>query len=131
MAYRSPLVDRGQIQRKVQSTKKVGGRKVPTDSPSLGPMFRVRLQLPNTTERIRNGQSTAVPRPQLMTDRKDRQGNLLEFRISDKILVTSRQLGTALWEVDGEPEVIRKKRRVIGWLLPVAKVDEAAVEKEA
>ena len=130
MAYRSALVDRAFIQRKVQSKKKVGGRYIATDEPTLGSEFRVRLVLPNTMENRRDGRVATNPTPMLMTDRKSKDGALLEFRTSDKIKVVSKQLGTALWEVNGEPEALRKKRKVIGWQLPVSKVDEAPVERE-
>ena len=125
MAYRGALVDRAVIRRKQRQATKVDGRTIFTSQD--GPEFRARLQLPQANEDTRDERTAAVIRPTLMTDRKDSDGDLLDFRTSDRILVTSRQLGTALWEVTGEPEPLRKKRRVIGWVVPINRVDEPVV----
>ena len=126
MAYRGALVDRASIRRKHASATKVDGRTI--FSSQDGPEFRVRLQLPQANEDNRDERTAATIRPTLMTDRKDASGELLEFRTSDRILVTSRQLGTDLWEVTGEPEPLRKKRKVIGWVVPINRVEEPAVD---
>lgn len=125
MAYRGALVDRAVIRRKRGQGRKVDGRTVflPEDSPE----FRARLQLSQANEDTRDERTAAVVRPILMTDRKDSAGDLLEFKMSDRIVVTSRELGTNVWEVTGEPEPLRKKRKVIGWVVPISRVEEPAV----
>ena len=125
MAYRGALVDRAQIRRKQGQGRKVDGRTIFASQD--GPVFRARLQLPQANEDTRDERTAAVIRPTLMTDRKDASGALLDFRVSDRILVTSVQLGTNVWEVTGEPEPLRKKRKVIGWVVPINRVEEPAV----
>lgn len=122
MAYRSALVDKGQILRKAGTGKKVNGYTV--TGVVEGELFKARLQLSSNSETTRDDKTSADVRPILNTDKKDKLGNLLAFRISDRIRVISRELGTDVWEVDGEPEPIRKKRRIIGWILQVHRVEE-------
>lgn len=130
MAYRGALVDRAHILRKRKGTgRKVNGYTVQDEtSPVEGPEFRARLEMNTSIENERDGRTSADPRPSLMTDFRDSDGNPLEFRISDRIRVVSRQLGTAVWEVDGMPDPIRKKRRVIGWDVPIHRVEETVAD---
>jgi hypothetical protein len=48
----------------------------------------------------------------------------VEIRASDEIEVASLELGDALWRVNGDPVPIRKKRRVIGWTVPLSRLNE-------
>lgn len=89
-----------------------------------GPEFKARLQIESASERTRDGVTQTDPRPMLLTAKKDSEGTELDFKPSDRIKVVSKQLGTAIWEVDGEPEPLRKKRTVIGWQLTLHRVEE-------
>ena len=126
MSYRSALVDRGQVLREQASARKVEGSRVFTTEE--GPTFRVRLELNAAPKRKDGGRTATEPRPMLMTDRKDSEGHELRFRSSDRIQVTSRELGEALWEVDGDPKPIRKKKRLVGWELNIKRVNEPPVD---
>lgn len=127
MALRSALVDQGYLHRRTRTVKRVGGRSLYKDNE--GPMFRVRLDLGSAPENVREGRLETVPRPRLLTGKRDSEGNLLEFHSSDVVRVVSAQLGEADWEVDGDPEPLRKRRTVIGWLLNVSRVSEQEPEE--
>lgn len=60
----------------------------------------------------------------LVTGFKDRAGAPISISASDKIEINSRQLGTATYEVVGDPEPIRKKKRVIGYQVPLSRINE-------
>jgi hypothetical protein len=62
--------------------------------------------------------------PQVLVPATDLDGNPLHFRSDLRIDIASAQLGRALWRMAGEPEPIRKRRRVIGYVLLVGKVIE-------
>jgi hypothetical protein len=123
MSLRSALVDRAYQRRQAADTKKVEGRtlRVTTESPPI----RARLEVNPATERAdEGGRVTTEPRPRLMTHHRDEDGNVVEFSNSDRLRVVSKELGEHIWEIDGEPDPIRKKRRVIGWELNLHRVEE-------
>jgi hypothetical protein len=125
MSLGSVLVDRANLIRSEPTEEVIEGSVVFTEGEDAeGPEFRARLQISQSPERTKEGMTQADPRPMLLTERKDLEGNDLDFRTSDKIRVVSKELGTATWEVDGEPEPLRKKRTIIGWQLQIHKVDE-------
>lgn len=95
------------------------------EDPEPGPEFRCRLDLSGTTERTKDGLTQTDPRPKLLTPAKDLDGNELEFLSSDQLKVVSKELGTAIWEVDDDPEPLRKRRTIIGWELTIHRVKEA------
>lgn len=126
------MKDRGRILRKEADAKRVEGRT--KFNPRALPLFRCRLTIQDAAESPEEGGLvTKRPVPQLMTLAKDTERNKLEFRIGDSVEVESRDLGVAeekgwhlvgVFEVEGEPKPIRKKRRVIGWELRLARLDE-------
>jgi hypothetical protein len=61
---------------------------------------------------------------QFMCAMKDSDGNALAIIASDRLEVDSKELGQAIFEVTGDPEPIRKKRRMLGWMGTVTRVDE-------
>lgn len=128
MALGSALKDRGRIVRKEADAKRVEGRT--RFNPRALPWFRCRLTIEDARERSDDGGVMSVRRmPTLLVGARDTQRNLLAFQPDDEIEIESRELGNATFEVDGEPKPLRKKRRVIGWELRLARVTESDFEK--
>jgi hypothetical protein len=61
----------------------------------------------------------------LMTGTKDTEGNLIVISPAERIEVNSKQLGQGIFEVTGESEPIRKKKKVIGHTVTLVQVDES------
>ena len=95
------------------------------EDPKPGPEFRCRLDESGAPERTKEGMTQTDSRPKLLVPRKDIDGNELHIRSSDQIKVVSRELGTAVWEVDEDPAPLRRRRSLIGWELTVHRVQEA------
>ena len=127
MALRSALVDQGYLHRGVKTAKKVGGRSLFKETE--GPMFRVRLDVSATPQSTTDGMIREVISPRLLTGKSDSEGNPLEFKSSDVIRVISGQLGEELWEVQGDPEPLRKRRSLIGWQLNIQRIKEQSPEE--
>jgi hypothetical protein len=97
---------------------------------SVGPLFRCRLTLPQSPESVDEaprGRRRAVRTvPTLMMDRRDSEGNDLVVTTEHRLGIFSKQqFGEGvevLFEVTADPEPIRKKRRVIGWMVTVRQV---------
>lgn len=88
--------------------------------------FRCRLFLTSTTD-TPDPQATrwaSQSAPQVLTPAVDLDGNPLFFRSDLRLDIASTQLGRALWRMAGEPEPLRKRRRIIGYLLVVGRVIE-------
>lgn len=127
MGLRSVLVDRARTVRRAPTPLKVEGRTAFADV--KGEWFRARLDLrgyPQT--RDPGSRAKTIKTPSLMFATKDLVGGAIEVRATDRIEVRSVQLGDATWEVTGSPEPWRKKRLVIGYQVPVRRVDEEQVD---
>jgi len=134
VAYRSPLVDRAWILRKeaAEPGETVEGTVIfnepdpdtPADVPEAK-QFRCRLDLGDAAERSKDGMTQVDPKPLLMCDRVTKDRTPVELRIGDQVKVVSKELGTAVWEVDGRAKPVRKKRRVIGWEVTVHRTEES------
>lgn len=122
MALATGLVDRAYRLRKEASPQKVEGTTVyqSVESPSI----RCRLTLNQAGERTEDGRALTEPTPTLITLVKDTAGGEVDWRPSDRVRVESVALGNDLYMVDGEPEPMRRKRRIIGWSLRLRRVDE-------
>lgn len=71
------------------------------------------------------GARRRVPRNgQFMCAMTDQDGNTLTITAADRLELDSKELGQAIFEVTGDPEPIRKKRRMLGWMGTVVRVDE-------
>lgn len=127
MGLRAALVDRAVRLRKDPTGRRVEGTTIYEEQEAEQPV-RVRLTVQAAGEDLGDGRSVTEPTPTLMVYRKDLGGQPLDWRATDRVRVTSRELGEAIYEVDGEPVPIRKKRRVIGWTLTVKRVEENRVE---
>jgi hypothetical protein len=66
-----------------------------------------------------------VPRTgTIMCGLRDRDGNTLAINASDRLEVNSKELGRAVFEITSDGEPIRKKRRMLGWMANVTRVEE-------
>jgi hypothetical protein len=123
MALGSALVDRGRIVRQATTGVKVEGTTI--FEPEFLPLFKCRLTLNEDVEKDADPRRKRVTREAtLMVNKKDKGHNLVEVRASDRVEVISKQLGTGVWEVTGDPEPLRKRRVVIGWIVGVSRVDD-------
>lgn len=123
MALRGALVDRAYKVDQRGTGRKVDGRTI--FKPAEGTRFRARLSLSaGAPERSAQGETYVEPRPMLLTGIRDDDGNPLSFSNADRIRVVSKELGEDTWDVDSEPEPLRKKRRLIGWQLQLMRVKE-------
>lgn len=88
--------------------------------------FKCRLFLTQSMDQVDPaGMHTSnVSSPQVLTVARDLDGQTLVFQGDFYIEITSAQFGRAVWQMQGEPEPLRKKRRVIGWLLFTQQVIE-------
>lgn len=117
-------VDRGRILRKEPSAVRVEGSTTFTPVPEQ--WFRCRLFLTATTDIPDPQQShwLSTSAPQVIAVTRDLDSEVLAFRSDQRIEIASRELGRAVWRMTGEPEPLRKRHRVIGWLLLVSRVIE-------
>jgi hypothetical protein len=71
-----------------------------------------------------------VPRTgQMMCGLKDQDGNELAINASDRLEVNSRELGQAVFEITSDGEPIRKKKKMLGWMATVTRVEEHPFER--
>lgn len=122
MGFRGALVDRAVRIRKSSTGRRVEGTTIfePNESASI----RVRLDVKAAGEELADGRVLTEPTPVLLVFRRDMDGTSLDWKASDRILVTSAQLGVHEYEVQGEPVPMRRKRRVLGWELTLRRTEE-------
>lgn len=114
MGLRAALVDRGRFVAEEAGAQKVEGTTVL--EPVVSAWFRIRLEPPDDDEAKGPGEGErVVRRANFLADRRDEDGVAVEFAAHDKLEVRSPQLGDAVWEIEGRPTAIRKKRTVIAW----------------
>ena len=61
---------------------------------------------------------------QLLMGVKDTDGEPLKVAPTEKVEVVSKELGSGIYDVTGDPEPLRKKRRVIGYSVTLVRVEE-------
>jgi hypothetical protein len=90
------------------------------------PWFKVRLTLEAAPESDDpQAAHRRVPRPAtLLVGLKDVDHNLVEINADDKLEVDSKQLGRAIYQITGDGQPIRKKRKLIGWQATLTRVEE-------
>lgn len=125
MGLAAVLVDRARTIRK-EAGARVEGRSA--NVTVEGAWFKARLML-DTAEAQESvdtgrGRRATVPRPQLLYGVGDLEGGTVDVFASDQIEVFSVELGSAIWRVTGDPQPIRKKRRVIGWQAGLERLHE-------
>jgi hypothetical protein len=97
--------------------------------PSEEPWFRCRIFLPQGPD-TRGGPAgaprhRAVLAPTLLVGVKDTAGVPLVLKHTDRVEVDSPFQGRAVWQVQAEPEPLRKRRRVIGYQVAVQRLEDA------
>ena len=124
MSLNSALVDRARRLVDTPTPVKVEGT---TQFQTLTyPWFKVRLTLsPAPESDDPQAARRRVPRPAtLLVGRKDADGNPTVINADDRLEVDSKQLGRAIYQVTGDGEPIRKKRKQIGWSATLVRVEE-------
>lgn len=128
MGLRVALVDRAQLRRLATDSRRTGDGRM-LRSPTWGPEIRARLSKNTSGKRREEGRPVTDDRPTLTLYKRDAEGNAVDPRLTDRIRVTSRELGDHTYEIDGEPQPIRKKQRVLGWTLTVKRLVEKPNEE--
>lgn len=124
MGLSSALVDKARRISETATAEKVDGTTIFT--PTTGAWFKARLTLEAAPESddpqggVRRTERTAT----LMYSKRDAAHNAVVVVATDKIEVNSKALGTTVFEVVGDPEPLRKKRRVIGFEVPLSLISE-------
>lgn len=122
MGLRAALVDTAYRIRKSPTGEKVEGTTV--FAPGESEAIPARLTLSTAAERTEDGRVLTEPQPTLLVYRRDLLGQELDWKASDRIRVESEQLGDHDFEIQGEPQPMRKKRRIIGWSITLRRTDE-------
>lgn len=77
--------------------------------------IRCRLTFTQDPEGGSGPNGSVVRRPSLLLARRDRAGSVVHPTSASQFEVTSRELGTRTWQVDGDPEPLRRRRTLLGW----------------
>jgi hypothetical protein len=128
MPVTSACVDRGRQIIKEPSGPRVEGRTQFT--PVAGPWFKCRLfyeGAPDTTD-AQGAHFKSTPAPQVLTPAVDLMGNPLVFTDDTQLQVNSMELGNTIWRMAATAEPLRKRRRIIGYILTVERVIEHAYD---
>lgn len=131
------LVDRARLVKNESSGEKVEGTRVFV--PTSGEWFKARLTLnaapevepPSYKGEISSSIHATARSATLMYAIRDTVGSPVTLVASDRVEVNSAALGTAVYEVTGDPEPIRKKRAVIGWTATLTRANEHRYEQVA
>lgn len=124
MSIAAVCVDRGRVITKEPSAVRLEGRT--SFTPVAAQWFKCRLFLEQSNDVTDPQQAhfSSVNQPQVLCVTKDLDGVPLTFRGDQQLDISSAQFERAVWRMMGEPEPLRKKRRIIGWLLFVERVIE-------
>lgn len=130
MALGSALVDRARIVRNTPQPVKIEGR---TQFAKVTlPWFRCRVQMPTRPRRAdaSGGRSRVEVLPTLLYARKDSEGNVVDLSSADELEVEMVEMGEhSLYRVDADPMPLRKKRTIIGWEVPVKRIENHSFEE--
>lgn len=138
MALGAVLVDKARLIEKRASSQRVEGTSRMTTV--HGPWFKARLILPagqqdNTPgdaplmRGIAKGRVRSLLSGQLMWALKDENGDLVDVRFDHRVEVVSKELGSGIYLISGDPEKMRKKRSVIGHLATIERAEEREFEE--
>ena len=130
MGINVALVDRARIVSSEAIGKKVEGTVIFDEA--SGDWFKCRLTLaaaPETQPPSYKGETSASTHAtaraaEIMYALRDSGGEAVVLTAADRLEVDSVALGRALYEVQGDPEPIRKKRALLGWTVNTVLVDE-------
>ena len=124
MAVGSVLVDRARPLYREQSAAKVEGT---SQQPFVsGEWFKARLTIPQSTEvqEPGAGRRRVEVRPTLMFAKRDVTGEPVKLTVEDRIEVDSKQLGRAVYLLDGDPEPVRKRRTINHYEVTIRRIDD-------
>ena len=127
MGLGTALVDRARVVKKEAAGARVGGRT--TLAPVSGQWFKARLFLPSAGAApdsldTQGGRRKMIKQPTLLFALRDVDREAVQVSAEFRLDVDSPELGRAVWEVRGDPEPLRKKRRVIGYYATLKRTDE-------
>jgi hypothetical protein len=116
MSFQSALVDRG---RKIET--RIGHRDPALgESETLvqpGQWYKIRLNPPDSAEDRSGNEATKHQLRAEILVPKD-----FDLALSDRLEIESKELGRAIWIVDGDPKILRRKRTAIGKSATVIRV---------
>lgn len=127
MGINSVLVDQGRTLTNSSTIKRVEGTTRVTQV--AGTWFRCRLFLAGGMEMTDSGgHPRTVPAPQFLYGLRDSTGQPVNLNADQRLEIESVELGTAVWQLTEDPEPLRKKRAVLGYLGTLRRVDEHQVD---
>lgn len=124
MGLNAALVDKARVVEKRGAGRVVDGETIYGDV--TGPWFKVRIQLGTEGESIDGAtEERSVHRtPSLLVALRDELGDPVILTVEDRLEVVSRELPqvSTEWDVIADPQPLRKRRRVKGWIVTLRKV---------
>lgn len=122
MSLTGVLVDRARVVGRRDAGRKVAGRTIYSDV--AGDWFKARLTLPSSGEQVdpATGVRPVTLTPLLLYGTRDLAGEPVNVTGDDRVELDSKELGFAVFDVIGDAEPLRKKRRVIGFQIPLRRV---------
>lgn len=138
MALGAVLVDRARLL-ELQAASPVKVEGTTQFATVRGNWFKARLILPAGPQDstpgdaplmrgIGKGRIRALANAQLLLGVRDLESQTIDIHFDMKVEVRSPQLGNGVYRVMNEPEPIRKKRRVIGYLADIERSNERQFE---
>lgn len=124
MGLNAALVDRARVIQKRAAGRVVDGETIYSDTE--GEWFKCRLQIGRDAKADEPATQAAesVHTPELLYAFRDLAGEPVVLNVQQRLEVASRQLGDATYEVQADPEPLRKKRRVIGYQTTLRRVEQ-------
>lgn len=99
---------------------------------TTGAWFRARLTIPEAPRAAGNdapgGQVNLSPT--LMYELLDSEGQVVDLSINERLEVDSVDLGRRMYEIEANPEPIRKRRRVIGFQATLRRVEVRQADRQ-
>lgn len=124
MSLRSALVDTATVVRREPAGRVVEGRTI--REAVEGASFRCRLDFESMEDQPEAviGVPSVIRSATLLFAVKDETGVAISVSAADRLRITSKSLANLdeLFDVAGDPQPIRKKRRLIGWTVQVRHV---------
>lgn len=120
MGLRGALVDKARTLGKTSDGERIEGTIYRTNV--TGPWFRCRFEPSPQTENRDDARVRVSAGASMIVSTADLDGTPLDIHSDDRIEVDSVQLGTNVFLVLGDPEPLRKKRRVVGYRISLARV---------
>jgi hypothetical protein len=118
------LVDRASVVTRQATGVRVEGRTIRADVEA--PQFKCRLEVnvAQDTPDPATGVPVVTRTTSLLYGLHDIEGNPVVLNAADRVRVVSRSMGMdELWDVAGDPQPIRKRRRLLGWQVDLRHVE--------